>query len=332
MINIQDVAKKAGVSVATVSRVLNETTVVSENTKAKVLAAIEELDYHPNLVGRNLRRKETKIALVIMNSVVNSFFTKIIKGMEDAAAQKGYHIMICTTGNVSSKISRYLDLLTSRLADGAILLGIGLDDALKEKIASVNKRYPLVQCCEYDPELGLSHVSIDDFAAAYEATSYLIEKGRRKILHFSVCNQFISSRQRRSGYLKALADHQIPNDENLVLYGNYGYRNAMRLTSDFLQKSIPFDAILADSDRMAAGAMRVLADQMISVPDDVSVIGFDNTEICYMVQPGITSISQSQYELGTCSFQLLYDQISGGSGGINRFFEHKLILRESTNI
>ena len=146
--NISDVAKKTGVSVATVSRVLNNSPSVTENTVKKVQDAIDSLNYRPNIAGRNLRINKTNNILVIINSLVNTYFSKLIKGIEDKAFENGYNVLICTTNSSPEKMMHYIDLLSKKIADGAILLGIETDGISKARIKKISESIPLVQCSE----------------------------------------------------------------------------------------------------------------------------------------------------------------------------------------
>lgn len=325
-IGIKDVAKEAGVSVATVSRVLNENGPVAEETKEKVLAAALKLDYRPNLLGRQLRRNETKIILVMLSSLANTFCSKVISGIEKAATQKGYNIMICATNDAKESENKYLDFVKNKLADGVIILNSTLTQA---EMVLLSKTVPVVQCCEYIDTQTTPYVSIDNETAAFDTVSYLIQKGRRKIVFLGADNHFISSHLRLSGYKKALEKHNIPLDENLLIFGNYGYRNGMYVTEKLLEKTRDFDAVFAISDRMAAGAITALQNHGISVPGEVEVIGFDNTDITYLFQPNITTVAQPQIKLGATAFDLMLKRIRGEKTK-NIILPHQLIFRNST--
>ncbi len=326
MATIHEVAREAGVSSATVSRVLTGSAQVRAETKARVMAAVERLGYRPNLVGRNLRKQETHMILVFLGTIVNSFFAKVIKGMEDVAEKNGYHILICTTYGERERELSYLGMLVNRLVDGALFLTTALT---AEDINRLGESYPIVQCNEYVEGARVPFVSIDNELAGYAATRHLIQSGRRAIVHMTADAASSTSAARLHGYRRALADSGIPFDPALVLTGNYGYRNASRIMSAFLETGRQVDGLFAVSDRMAAGAAAACRLAGRRVPEDVAVVGFDNVDISYMVEPAITTISQSQYEMGATGMGLLLDRIAGRPVPQSVTIPHKLIVRQS---
>ncbi|MGN1058965.1 MAG: LacI family DNA-binding transcriptional regulator [Clostridia bacterium] len=325
MVNIKDVADKAGVSVATVSRVLNQTGRVSDKSREKVLAAAQALGYQPSLLGRHLRCNRTNIVLVMLSSLSNTFCAKVIRGIEKAAQQAGYRVLIAATGYDREIEQSTLDLVRKRLADGVIVLNSSLSAADMQDFSA---QFPLIQCCEYADALQVPYISIDNFAAGYEATSHLIGSGRRRIAFLGVEEQNISSRLRQEGYQKALADHGLPFDSSLVFYSNYGYRHTLTVTEAFIEGGTDFDAVFAISDTMAAAVVNVLKRKKRRVPEAVAVVGFDNTEIAYMTDPDITTIAQPQGELGRQAFAMLAERMNGRPAA-SLFLPHKLVKRTS---
>lgn len=323
---IKDVAKYANVSVATVSRVFNGTGVVAEQTKKDILEAARHLGYSPNLLGKNLRERKTRIILVMLSSLANTFCSKVLHGIEKEASKHGYHIMICATGGVKESEEVYLNFVRNKLADGMIVLNSSLSESEMKVYSNL---FPVVQCSEYSDTETTPFVSIDNRAAAYDATVQLIKSGRRNIAYMGVDNGLISSRLRLEGYRAALADSGIPFEEKLVLNGNYGYRSAIRVMKKFLEEKPIFDALFAISDRMAAGAITALREANLCVPEDVCVIGFDNTDITYMFEPTISTVSQPQNDMGEHAFRLMLKLLEQQPTD-NIILQHKLILRNST--
>lgn len=326
LIGIKEVAIEAGVSVATVSRVLNDNAPVSQETKDKVLAAAQKLNYSPNLLGRQLRRMETKIILVMLSSLANTFCSKVIGSIEKAATMHGYHIMVCATNDSKESEQKYLDFVKNKLADGIIILNSTLTG---QEMAELSQTVPVVQCCEYIDTVSTPYVSIDNETAAYDTVSFLINKGRKRIAFLGADNHFISSKLRLEGYKGALREHGIAFDKDLLMFGNYGYRNGIFITEKLLERNIPFDALFAISDRMAAGAITALKKKGIKVPRDVEVIGFDNTDITYQFEPNITTVAQPQSKLGATAFELMQKRICGEQTN-NIILQHQLVLRNST--
>ena len=325
MITIKDVAERAGVSVATVSRVLNRDGSVSEASKQKVLNAAEALGYQPSLLGRHLRQKRTNIILVMLASLSNTFCAKVIRGIEKEARQNGYQVLISATGYDAAVEQTDLDLVRKRLADGVIVLNSTLS---AEAIRAFSAQYPLVQCNEYTDTETTPYISIDNFAAGYEATTYLLSQGRRRVAFLGTSEQNISAHLRFEGYVKALRDYGIVPEEKLVFNSNYGYRHTTAVMHEFLEKKIDFDGLFAISDTMAAAALNTMKHAGICVPQDVSLVGFDDTEIAYMTDPPLTTIAQPRSELGREALLMLLKRMNGQPVA-NRFLQHTLVKRTS---
>lgn len=325
MITIKDVAARAGVSVATVSRVLNHDSGVSEASRTRVLNAAEMLGYQPSLLGRHLRQKRTNIILVMLASLSNSFCAKVVRSIEKEARRCGYQILISATGYDAVVEQTDLDLVRKRLADGVIVLNSALS---AEEIREFSAQYPLVQCNEYTDTKKTPYISIDNFAAGYEATSYLLHNGRQKIAFLGVCEQNISAQLRYEGYVKALRDHGCEPDDGLLLSSNYGYHHTVEIMREFLAKQPKFDGLFAVSDTMAAAALNTMKQSGLCVPDDVAVIGFDNTDIAYMTEPTLTTVAQPRTELGCEALHMLIERMNGRPV-VNRILQHTLVKRTS---
>ncbi|MFP4016470.1 MAG: LacI family DNA-binding transcriptional regulator [Halanaerobiales bacterium] len=328
MATIRDVAEKAGVSIATVSRVLNKQVSVSPETRARVEKAISELNYQPNYLGRNLRRAETKIILVILQNISNPFYSKVVEGIEDVGHRYGYNIMICNTDSEAERERSYLDLLVNRLVDGVILMEPEIES---DELTRIGNNYPVVQCCEYKEGADVPHISIDNIAAGYTAVNHLIKLGHKRIGMISGYNRLLSAMQREKGYKKALKEADIEYEEGLMKYGSYGFTGGFRATKELLQMDNPPTAIFAISDITAIGAIKAIKESDLRIPEDIAVVGFDNTSIASMYDPQLTTISQPRYKLGKVSMEILMDLIKNGNVPSREIYmEHELIIREST--
>ena len=325
---IQDVAKAAGVSVATVSRVINNSKAVAENTRETVMAAIKMLNYQPNLLGRNLRRTETKRVLVLLPNIGNPFYARIVKGIEDVAHKNGYNVMLCNTDLNAEREKIYLELLKSRLADGVIFMAPLLG---KEGLTEIGGSFPVVQCCEYTEGARVSHVSIDNYAAAHKVTRHLTSAGHKRIGMISCRGSVVSIMQRESGFKKALADSGIDFQEDLIKYGDYSFNSGLRAANQFVSMRNMPTAIFAISDIMAIGALRAIRENNLKVPEDMAVAGFDNINFASMCNPTLTTISQPKYDMGCISMELLLQQIRGElKEPKDILLEYEIIIREST--
>ncbi|GHV44956.1 LacI family transcriptional regulator [Clostridia bacterium] len=324
--NIQEIAKRAGASVATVSRAFNYPELVSDETRARVLAVAEEVGYRPNLLGRHLRRMETRILLVMLSTPANAHLARIVRSLDREARRSSYHIMLCVTGDDPGSERRYLDFARNKLADGVIFLTSTLSGGDMRTLLTVT---PVVQCGERTGEDDTPWVGVDDEKAAFEATEHLLNSGRRRIVFFGVENDFLTTRLRFAGYKRALAAHGIAFDARLTLRGNYGYRNATRVTEAFLRRGIPFDGMFSISDYMAVGAIRAMSAAGVKTPDDCAVIGFDNVDVAEIVEPTLSTVAQPQDDMGKAAFSLVHSLLKKEPAG-NIVLPHKLILRQST--
>ncbi|SNX54624.1 LacI family DNA-binding transcriptional regulator [Thermoanaerobacterium sp. RBIITD] len=328
MITIKDVAKEAGVSVATISRVLNNSPGVSDETRKMVLSVIKRLNYNPNLLGRNLRRMETKMILVLLPTISNPFYARIVKGIEDVAQKNGYGVMLCNTDSDVKRERMYLELLKNRLSDGVIFMAPEIDEG---ELNEIGEKFAAVQCCEYKEGANVSHVSIDNFKAAYKAVKHLIGLGHKDIGLISCKNNFLSTKQREEGYKKALIDFGIEFNPQYVRYGDYSFKSGFRATKSLLADADKITAIFAISDIMAIGAIKAANENGLKIPDDIAIVGFDNISFAPMYNPSLTTISQPKYDIGCTAMELLIKQIKErGDNKENIILEHELIIREST--
>ena len=324
-ITIGEIAKIANVSVATVSRVINKSGKVSPQAKEKIEQIVKEYGYHPNVLGRNLRTKETKMIMVMITSIANSFYSKVVDAIDKIARENGYNIMICVTNDNPKTESNYLDLIRNGFCDGAIIMNTTLN---QEEMHDFISMYNVVQCNEYIDE-NSPYVAIDNKKAAYDAVTYLIKTGRKRIAYCGVVNHFRSSHLRWEGYVQALTDNGIEVDRSIVIDGNYGFRSATELTRTILKKGVEFDALFAISDRMAAGAMNALKEAGKKIPEDVAVMGFDNVHLSYMVTPAMSTVGQPQKKLGEEAFNMLMKKINNKPCE-KIILPHEIVVRKST--
>ena len=325
---IKDIAKLSGTSVATVSRVINNNSNVRKDLKQKVLSVIKETNYIPNTMGRNLRKSKSEMILVMLPTLSNPFYSKILKGIEERASELGYGILLTVTHLQWKTEKKYLEMLQTKQVDGVISLFSKL--SLNE-INELAKVYPFVQCCEYTEGAALPYVMIDNEKAAYSAVKYFISHGHKKIGMISGSFYENSESSREKGYRNALIDAGLPFDERYIFKSNYTPENGMEICEKLLKLKEPPTAILAVSDTLAIGAIKYLKTINIKVGEEIEVIGFDNASITKVYDPSVSTVSQPRYDLGTVSVDLLMDKINDLSvvnKGIILPFE--LILRDST--
>lgn len=313
---------------ATISRVLNEPDKVSEDTKNKVLKAIEETGYQQNLFGKHLRCKKTNIILVMLTSVVNSFCAKIVNSIDNEAKKHGYSIMICVTNDDPKTEDRYLNYVKNKFVDGMIVVNSTMN---QQQMASLSSQFPVIQCSEYvDPDT-TPYVTINNKQAAKDAVNHLIKNGKKDILLIGVDDpNIISAKERLDGYKEALKENNIEYDSNKVVFSNYGFRNTQKILMQYFNDEVNIDAVFAISDKMAAAAIVALQQKGLNVPEDLMVIGFDNTDISYIFNPAITTVSQPHKEIGKIAFNMLLDRINDKKCK-NHILNHELVIRKSTN-
>jgi len=327
MANIRQVAEKAGVSVATVSRVLNQQDTVSAKTRIKVEDAIKKLNYEPSLLGRNLRTSESRLLLVLIPKISNPFYFEIIKGIETTAISQSYNILLCETDSNPERENIYFNLVRKKMADGII----SMDPAVNmETLIELSKRHNIIQCSEYAMDSGIPYVTIDNETAAYKAVKYLLKIGHQKIALINSNEKYLYARQREAGYMKALQEQNIPVQEEYICYSQqldfeYG-QQAMR---KILHVDDRPTAVFAVSDLLAIGALKEIHSNGLRVPEDIAVVGFDKIDFSNMTHPTLTTIAQPMYKMGTIAAQMLMDKIKGEEVE-SVILDHELVIRGST--
>ena len=327
-ITIKDVAKAAKVSVATVSRVLNNKSNVSEEAVRAVNQAVEELGYSPNFLGRDLRKSETKRILAIIGSTDQSFYNDVLRGMQDACFAQGYDVLIATTRNDPDHEMHLLGMLFSKAVDGAVLLAPKLDS---KTIIDLSRKYSLAVCLEKLDTEGVLCVTINNERAGFDATSYLIGKGRKRIGLITTKIRSQSSVDRERGYRRALEKAGIPFDERLVYYGDYSSETGTRACREFLSLDDKPDPIFSISDLISFGAMTYAMQNGYTVGKDILFFGFDNIVYSHMFMPRLSTVDQPCYLQGkTVAEKLLANMKSDMPDNSTYMLPHTLILREST--
>ncbi len=327
-VTIKDVAREAGVSVATVSRVLNGSANVSESSAKLVRETIERLNYSPNFLGRNLRKCATNVILVIMPTADHSLYMKIVAGMQEYANKVGYDIISASSNATNSVEVRQMNMLFNRTVDGVVLLGTSYDAQTLNKLA---ENYDIALCCESVEGANVLTVTVDDEQAGYDAVCALLKKGHRRIAFIGADYTAVSSSKRESGYLRALREHGIPVTEEYIYKNTYDCENGALAMEKFLSLEEPPEAVFAVSDILAMSAIRKACEMGKTVGKDISVIGFDNITMCEMMNPTLSTVEQPCSKMGELVVRRLIDNFSSANKD-NRYYTiaHRVILREST--
>lgn len=326
-VTIKDVAKAAGVSVATVSRVLNNSAAVSASAAENVNNAIKKLGYSPNFLGRNLRKCETNIILAIIPSTEQTFYSDIIRGMQNAASELGYDILLSASNSSRDVEMRLLNMLFNRIVDAAILLGTQLD---VKTLDDLNSQHYIALCCERVEGAELLTVTVDDEGGAFDAVKHLIKMGHRKIGMVSTSVNSMSSHDREQGYRKALEENGIPFREDYIYRGTYDFIHGVKAFEHFMGLPEPPSAIFCISDILAASVVKKAISEGYSVGKDISVCGFDNILLSHMYTPGITTVEQPCYDIGRTVVEELIHNINHGERSNKAIrLPYKIIERES---
>ncbi|MFB3163937.1 LacI family DNA-binding transcriptional regulator [Neobacillus sp. 179-J 1A1 HS] len=328
MANIQQVAKQAGVSVATVSRVLNSQNTVSAKTKMRVEEAIKKLNYEPSLLGRNLRTSESRLLLILIPTISNPFYLEIIKGIEQVAISQNYNILLCETDSNPNKENIYFDLVRKKMADGIITMDPAVNVETLKKLA---ENYAIIQCSEYEECTGIPYVTIDNEEASYRAVKHLIQIGHHKIALMNADEKYLFARQRKMGYKRALEENGITlRNEYIISTPNLGFENGQHAMKKILNLQERPTAVFAVSDLLAIGALKEINAAGLHVPSDIAVVGFDKIDFSNMTNPTLTTIAQPMRKMGNVAARMLIEKIKGEEVE-SIILDHELVIRESTS-
>jgi LacI family transcriptional regulator, repressor for deo operon, udp, cdd, tsx, nupC, and nupG len=327
MTTINDVAHLAKVSTATVSRVLHDTGNVKQATRNRVLKAVEALDYQPNILARQFRRKETRSIVVVFPDITSPFYSKVLLGIEDVAHRYNYQVLLGDSRNDPEREYQYLDLLKQKQVDGMILLTSRIGQADMAEIAS---QFPIVLAGDYIEGLQVPTVSIDNISGARKITDHLISLGHERMAFFSGPMDRNFSKDRWKGFRQALANHDLQVYEGYILEGNYTIDSGYALLLRILDLDPRPTAVFASNDQMAVGAIKAAQDMGLRVPEDLAIVGFDDIDMASICEPELTTIAQPKHGIGEQAMELLIQQMMNiPLAKPHVLLDGKLIIRES---
>ena len=305
MVSIKDVAESAGVSTATVSRVLSNGVHVRPEVRERVQEAINRLGYRPNLVARSLRSQQSTALGFIVSDIRNPFFTSMSRAVEDSAYEQGFTIILCNTDEQSEKEAIYLNLMQDMGVAGVI---ISPTQQTADSFTGSGISYPLVVIDRPMQFADVDAVLLDNIDAAYRLTAHLITQGYKRI--GALCGEMSTGLEREKGYEKALHAHGLPFQPELVKYVSpkieTGYAEALKM----LDLPMPPDALFTINSQLAAGALQAMRGRNLRIPEDIALVTFDETTWASLVQPPITLIAQPVYEIGRTAAELLIQRIA----------------------
>lgn len=330
MLTISQVAKIAGVSVATISRVLNDSPLVTDKTKRHVQKIIDELDYHPNVVARSLRSSKSRLLLALVPNISNPFHAEIVHGINKVVYAHDYNLLLCETQGIRERENAFFSMLKQKIVDGILAIDPAVSVA---NLLEYGESYPIVQCCEYKQRVDQPYVAVDDEQGAFAAVSHLIATGCRRIAMVNASGSFGFARLRREGYLRALREHDFTPDPGMVIEYDYngGEDRVATVAKRLLALPGGVDGVFFDYDVIAVGTQRELIEAGVRIPEDVSIVGFDGSDMTLICTPTLTTIAQPAYKIGLKSAEMLFSLLEGKTLDEREvILDFELKIRQST--
>lgn len=309
---MRDVAQLAGVSQPTVSRVLNQTDTsiaISDETRAKVMAAIEELNYRPNILARGLRTQKTQMLAVLIADISNSFYPPIARSIQDVATDYGYDVMIANSDHLYNNEIHFCEAVSRRPVDGTIMVPIHLTTADLESFSG-STNTPLAVLADKFDHPYIDVVYVEDEIAVYETTSWLItERGHRRLGLVGVPDDLPPGPRRLRGFSRALEEFQLTFNPRHVVQGDFSLESGQKAALELLETEGLPSAIVVMNDLMAIGVMLTLQEAGYRIPEDVAIVGFDDIPEASLVRPGLTTIAQDSVDIGRKLAKCIFSRI-----------------------
>ncbi len=321
---IHDIARQLDITASTVSRALKNHPRISEATKKAVIKVAEKLNYQPNHIAAALRNGRSKIIGIIVPTADRSFFSSVVRGIEEIANASQYNVMICQSYDDHKKEVATVEALLNARVDGIIASFAKGTDNFDHFLKVKNKGIPLILFDRSNEELEVSNVILDDYQGAYKAVNHLIQQGCKRIAHFTGIRKLNIYRERFRGYREALLDNGIPFDESLIIGSNMQLEDGIESMKKLLTLSSPPDAVFSSSDYSAMGAMQVLKERNIKIPQEVALVGFGNEPFTWFSEPQLTTVDQRSKEMGNATAEIFFEQIGSG---LKPFVPKKTVLK-----
>lgn len=329
-VTIKDIAKMLGISKSTVSRALSEHTDVNSETRQRVLEVARKLNYAPNTIALNLKQQRTNIIGVIIPETVNRFFAKAIGGIQRIANLAGYNVMVCQSDESHTTEKNNLQSLIAAHVDGVIISVSAETDRTDHFNALLQRNIPVVFFDRISESLNTSQVVTDNYEIAFEGTEHLIAQGRKRIAIVAGPLNLYVSKHRFKGYADALKKHNIPLLDQYIIHSNFHSGDIEAYTKQLINLSQRPDAVFAINDYAAIEMMYHFKKHGIRIPEDIAMLGFNNENICKFVEPPLSSIELSSYDLGSTAAELLLKQIKGNREPEKKLVKSRLVIRESS--
>ncbi|MFI3209665.1 MAG: LacI family DNA-binding transcriptional regulator [Peptostreptococcaceae bacterium] len=328
-ITIKDVAKKADVSISTVSRVINNSKPVTDQVKQRVLDVIDETGYIPNPLARSLVTKKSQLIGVIVPEISDYLVNEMLNGIEEVAKMYDYEILLANTYSDKEQELKCINLLRAKQVEGIVMIS---NDLQEEHVEYIKKcSIPVTYMSKNANDFDIYTVSVDNEMASYDMTNYLIDLNHKKIaLLLNNNEKSVLETERINGYKKALNERNIDFDENLIFMSGQNYENGYDTVKRLIEDKVEIDSIFATSDEIAIGAINASIDMGMNVPEDISVVGFDDVKMSRIYRPKLTTVHQPLYDIGAVAIRMVIKLID-----VNRLDEkkvnlpHRIIERES---
>lgn len=308
-VTISDIAKTAGVSLATVSRVLNDSGYVKDETRERVLGVIKELNYTPSAIARSLSKNKTNTIGVIVPEITNPFFGEVIKGISQVADENGLNIILCDTDESKEKELRALKVLTEQRIQGIIITPTSAEDEFNSEYLKTleNMGTPIVLVDGHVKYTTFNGVFVDNIKGSYDAIEALIKEGHRKIAIITGRMNSKPAKDRVLGYQKALMMNNIHLDDKYIFYGDYKEETGYRLTKEIISMDDRPTAIFVSNNMMTLGCLKALYEERMNIPDDIAVVAFDRIDILNLLGFNISYVNGPTVEMGRLGMQMIVD-------------------------
>jgi LacI family transcriptional regulator len=321
---IHDIAKKLNITASTVSRALNDNPRISEATKKAVQKAAQKLNYHPNQIAAALRNGKSNVIGVIVPTVDRSFFSSVVRGIEEIANQAKYNVMICQSYDDYEKEVATVEALLRSRVDGIIASFAKQTKDFDHFLKAKERGIPVVLFDRSNDELEVSHVVVDDYLGAFKATEHLIQQGCKRIAHFAGAQRISIYKDRIRGYKDALAANKLQFRDSLVIESNLQLEDGRNCMTQLLQQNEILDGLFSASAYGVLGALQVLKEKNIKVPQDVALVGFSNEPYTSFTEPSITTIEQHSLRMGNAAAEIFLEEVMDDD---KKFIPQKIVLK-----
>ena len=309
MVTIKDVARLAGVSISTVSRVINDSKPVSKEVREKVIEVIEETGYRPNDVARSLVTRRSHLIGVIVNDLTSFYVSEMVKGVEEVGKMYNFDILLCSSYYDKEAQIKYLQLLDRKQAEGLIMIGYKFDEEIFDKIKKLNE--PTIYFTRDIKDENVNQVKIDTKAAMYEMTKYIIKSGHKKLLYaYDFNDKTTHEKEKMHGIENAVKEDKHVSWEKIDVKGRK-YKEGYNFGENLSRKKIKFSTIICSNDEIAMGLTNALFDNNVKVPQDVSVVGYGDYREGNIIRPKLTTVREPYYDIGAVLIRNLIKEIEG---------------------